>query len=151
VRVIEYASLAKVFGRSDLVMNSAFICAITIAVAIFPLAWLLGSVGIALAYLLSNVTTGAYLLFVYKKILKARLNDFYPWLRLLALAGLAFAGAAASSLVLAPWLHLDANTRILDLLWKLVVLFAFSGSLYGILVFLFARFQKKTVKAGQGV
>jgi O-antigen/teichoic acid export membrane protein len=130
VRVIEYASLAKAFGRPDLILKSAIIGALTIALAMAPLAKLFGPAGIASAFLVSTISQSVYLLLHYRGLLKMPIASFYPWGRLIQVLLIAFACVAVSDLTLSRFLHLSADTRMVTLAWKLAVAFAASAALY---------------------
>jgi O-antigen/teichoic acid export membrane protein len=130
VRVIEYASLAKAFGRPDLVLKSAVIGALTIVLAMAPLAKMLGPAGIASAFLVSTISQSVYLLLRYRGLLKMPISSFYPWGRLIQVMLIAFACVAVSDLTLSRFLHLSADTRMVSLAWKLAVAFAASAALY---------------------
>lgn len=139
IRVIEYASLAKALGRTDKILISALVGAGTVLLTILPLAHFLQGFGMALAFLLSTLTSAIYLLIFYQKVLKQPIHVFYPWPRLLAIVTLSFLSVMASDLLIAPAIDLTASTRMFDLGWKLSLLFTFSIILYGSIVMLIAK------------
>jgi O-antigen/teichoic acid export membrane protein len=136
LRVVEFQGLAKAFGRTDLIMKSAFLNAGALAVFAIPLAWGLGILGMALAVFLAVFTTLAYYLRAYRKLLGEPISTFFPWPRLLLLLCIAFASTGLSSWLLGPALTRGADTSMLTLGWRLGGLFALSGGFYvALLVF----------------
>ena len=77
VRVIEYASLAKAFGRSDLIMQSAFVGAGVMVPLAFLLTRLWGAFGMASSVLIGTVASAAYLIMRYRKLLNCPIR-FLP-------------------------------------------------------------------------
>jgi O-antigen/teichoic acid export membrane protein len=134
VRVIEYSSLAKAIGRTDLIMRLSFVSAVVLFLLIFPLGWFLKGFGIALALLLSIVASFGYVLFKYKKIFNVPISEFFPWQRLTIILMLSLISAALSSFLLGSALMLDKNPGILVLGWKLGVLFIVTCVLYMMLL-----------------
>jgi O-antigen/teichoic acid export membrane protein len=130
LRVIEYASLAKALGRTDLIMKSAFITAGVLVGLSVPLAWRFGALGMAASVFLGTSAGTAYYLIQYRRLLGVPLAEFFPWRRLLLLLGLAFGSTAVSAWAAAARLGLAADLSMFALGWKLASLFALAGGLY---------------------
>jgi O-antigen/teichoic acid export membrane protein len=153
LRVVEYASLAKALGRTDLIMHSAFIGSGAVLLLAFPLAWAWGPFGMALAVCSGSLFVAGYYLFQYQKILQSHLKDFFPWQRLLGLLLIAFLSTAIVGLTIGPWMALMADTSFFSLGWKLGTLFIISGTIYLPLLVLFGylQFDLKKTAARMGV
>jgi O-antigen/teichoic acid export membrane protein len=130
--VYDYTSLARVFGRSDLIMRSTWWGAVVLVIAMTLLTWKFQAFGMALAVLLSTVTTASYLLWSYKKLLSRPLFAYFPMPRLALILGIAFTSVGISGII-AQRVSLE-NLPFLQLALRLAGLFAISGLLY--LVFL---------------
>ena len=134
VRVIEYSSLAKALGRTDLIMRLSFVNAAVLIILIFPLGWILKGFGIALSLLVAIVSSFAYVLLAYRKLLRVGVRNFFPWPRLAVLLSISLGSAGISSLC-TPWLFtLNADAGILRLGCNLAGLFAIELAVYGALL-----------------
>ena len=134
VRVVEYASLAKAMGRSDLIMRYAFVGAGVMFLCIVPLGWMMKGFGIALAFLLATLASSTYILFKYKQIFNVNINTFFPWPRLSLILLISLISAACSSFILGPVFVLNNNLGIFNLGAKLGALFAASCAVYVVLL-----------------
>jgi O-antigen/teichoic acid export membrane protein len=130
LRVIEYASLAKAFGRSELIMKSAFFGAITMVVLSIPLTWSLEVTGMALAIISASISSAVFLLFEYKKMLRVPLDMFFPWQKLLYLLIISFISVAAGTWLMSPLFALTHSKSIYYLGYKLIILFIACGTIY---------------------
>lgn len=124
----DYGSLARVFGRSDLIMRSIIIGAVIVGIIMVPLAWRFQAGGLALAVSLADYFFAAQLLWHYRKILSRPLFAFFPLPRLLLLVGSAFTGTAISSLFARSIVW--EGMRFLELAVHLGALFAIAGVFY---------------------
>ena len=97
ISVIEYASLAKVFGNSKIIMKSALVGAVTMVVLAFPVTYLFGMWGIATCLLLSVLSQAVYFIYTYIKMLKMNLNQVFPLKELLRQLILSLFSAACHS------------------------------------------------------
>lgn len=104
IRVIEYASLAKVFGKTKIIMRSAVVSTLTMIVLAFPMTYLFGMWGIATCLLLSVLSQAAFYIFSYVKNLKMSLNQIFPWKELLRQFLISVASAAIIRFTLYPLL-----------------------------------------------
>ena len=136
IRVIEYSSLAKALGRTDLIMRLSFVNAIVLIVLIAPLGWMLNGFGIALSVFISIGASFAYVLHAYKKLLGVRVRTFFPWPRLGALLAISFAATGASSLCAGTLFSLDAHAGVFMLGLNLAGLFVVALVAYGVLLLL---------------
>jgi O-antigen/teichoic acid export membrane protein len=135
LRVIEYASLAKALGRSDLIMKSAMAGAGAMILLSIPMTWSLGGLGMALAVFCSTLTAAGYFLTRYRSVLGAALSTFFPWQRLALVLTLATLSTALGHLLLGARLALDQDPSVLALAWKLGILFVLTGVIYlGLLI-----------------
>ena len=136
IRVIEYASLAKAFGRTDLILRSSIVGALAIATWIIPLAKIFGPSGLGSAFLVSTICQAAYLLINYRKLLKMPITGFFPLGRLITIMLIAFASVSISGIILSRFLNMSDNTMMAVLAWKLSVAFAVSMVLYASVIIL---------------
>jgi O-antigen/teichoic acid export membrane protein len=148
LRVIEFGSLAKALGQSDIILKSSLVgCGVALA-AIVPLVKTLGGVGVALNFLVVNVLIAAYLLFCYTRILGQPLRSFFPWPRLSFIAALAFLSVMAGD-----WLHRawrwDARLG-LGAIWQMAILLVSALGIYLAGVFLLRRFFHLTAPSAIG-
>jgi O-antigen/teichoic acid export membrane protein len=139
VRVIEYASLAKAFGRTEIIMKGAALGASVMIVLSFPLTALLGTWGILTAIFLSTYLSNAYYLYSYKKLLNRRLGDFFPLKELLTLAISSILISGIVGTVLDPLINLSTAITFLEIGGKLFIVFVCVITLY----LLFLLFTKK--------
>lgn len=135
VRVIEYSSLAKALGRTDLIMRLSFINAVVLIILIFPLGWYLKGFGIALAFLIGVIVSFAYVLIAYKKLFHVPIRTFFPWHRLMCLVGISFAAIGLTSYIAGALFTLNRESGFIQLGYNLVGLFSLSCLVYGILIF----------------
>ena len=90
VRVIEYGSLAKATGRTDIIMRATVVSGAILAGISLPMALLFGGVGMAVALLIATCISFTYYLWAYSRVVPGRIGELFPFRRLLALAGVAF-------------------------------------------------------------
>jgi O-antigen/teichoic acid export membrane protein len=124
----DYGSLARVFGRSDLIMRSIMIGAVIVGIIMVPLTLLFRAAGLALAVSLADYFFAAYLLWHYRTMISRPLFDFFPLPRLLVILGVAFASTAISSIFARSMAW--ENLRFLELALRLGVLFAIAVVFY---------------------
>ena len=122
IRVIEYGSLAKAYGKTSIIMKASLATMITMIVLSFPLTAWLGIWGMSLAVLLSTMVSVVYYLVAYVKILKVSLSEFYPWKRLLLLLLVSITSSAVVGAALDPFLHIATSASIVILGIKLGIL-----------------------------
>lgn len=84
-RVVEYASIAKSMGKTQLIIQSSLLSALTMLLISFPLIYFFKGIGISIALLISSTSSIIYLLSKYRCLLKKSLSSFYPWKELLIL------------------------------------------------------------------
>lgn len=130
LRVIEYASMAKAYGRSDLIMKSSFIASVAMALLSMPLAWAWGIFGMALTVFLANCIVVLYYLLQYRSLLKINISNFFPWKRLFVLFFISFASTAFIGFSLNNILILNNKSTLFVIGWKLSTLFILSAIVY---------------------
>jgi O-antigen/teichoic acid export membrane protein len=135
VRVIEYASLAKAFGKTDMIMKAAFSGTLTVLLFAFPFTIWFGIWGASFTVLLAICVSVGYWLFSYTKMLNRSLSSFYPWKRLLIMGLASIACAAIAGTLLEPIFHLSKSNDILDAGIRLAIFFAFDLVLYLVVLF----------------
>jgi len=119
VRVVEYASLAKVFERTRLILASAIFSAVASTTLAVVLAYLFGVIGMASAVLLGTLSGAAYLILSYRALLRAPVLAFFPLDQLVALAGIAFAAALFARRSLSRMLPTATDGSMFSLGWAL--------------------------------
>lgn len=145
LRVVEFGSLAKVFDRTDLIMKAAFLNAGSLAVLAIPLVWVWGIFGMALTVLSGIFVVVAYYLASYRKLLGGAVASFFPWPRLLALLGIAFASTGVGDWLVGPVLLEGADTSMLTLGLHLGLRFAISGCLYGAMLLMMGFLKPESI------
>jgi O-antigen/teichoic acid export membrane protein len=130
LRVVEYGSLAKAFGKTGIIMKAALASMVTMLVLSFPLTAWLGIWGMSLAVLCSTISAVIYYLWAYIRLLKVGLSEFYPWKRLLLLFVISLSSAAIVGTLLDPLLHLSGSTAMVSIGLKLFILFAVDVIVY---------------------
>ncbi|MCA9189486.1 MAG: oligosaccharide flippase family protein, partial [Planctomycetales bacterium] len=130
LRVVEYASLAKAMGRTDLIMRSSFISGGALLLLAPLLGWWWGPMGMAMAVLLAQVSNAGYLLTSYWRQIPGSLHTFYPWPRLLTILGLAMSVHIASGYLMGGRLQIDEEGRFILLAAKLAILFVPGAAVY---------------------
>jgi O-antigen/teichoic acid export membrane protein len=113
IRVIEFGSLAKVYGKTNIIMKSSFWSAGTMLILAFPMTYFFKVRGISFSVFLSVLVAAGYFLWEYKKFLKKPVSDFFPWKKLLIMAGASITSAVLAGLILGRVLNLAATTGIL--------------------------------------
>ncbi len=141
IRVIEYASLAKVVGSSKLIMNSSLISVIVMLVLSFPLTKLFGIAGMAYVVLLSNIVPSFYLLFRYCQLFKVNLSKYYPIVELSKILLISIVSVYLSKLILSTWITTDGNSLLIGLSLALYFGFALVFYLFIVSVFYGDRFN----------
>lgn len=134
LRVIEYASLAKAFGRGDIIMKASFITAGSLIFYSIPLTFFFKIPGMSFAVFLSTLSAVIFYLYNYRKLLNTKISSFFPWQQLLLIASYAFFGVMTSSWLVEPLLNLSNDISFIALGWKLIVLFLISGIIFLILL-----------------
>ncbi len=132
VRVIDYASIAKVIGKTTHIMKSAFLSSASIFVLAWPFVALWGIAGMATVVFLSYVIGALYYLVVYRRAFGMRLFSFFP-LHIMVLLTVysfacAFAGQWIGARILPPQPHhflslglwLAVQVTIVTLLYSLI-------------------------------
>jgi O-antigen/teichoic acid export membrane protein len=130
IRVIEFASLAKAFGKTAIILKSSFASAMVMLVLFYPATIWFGGVGMAVIVFLSVFTAAGYYLWAYVKLLKVPLSAFFPWKRLLLMEIASIACAAIVGVLFEPVLNIAESTGLLITGVKLVILFVFDLILY---------------------
>ncbi len=137
LRVIEYASLAKAFNKTNLILKSSAGSAVIMIIFSFPMTKWFGVLGISLAVLFSQVYSVGYLLLAYRKMLKVKLAEFYPWKKLLILIMISMICASSVGLIFEPVFHIASSTSMLNTGLKLAALFFFNVILYFLALIVF--------------
>ncbi len=130
LRVIEYASLAKAFGRGDIILKSSIISAGTLIVLSFPLTYLFHAFGMALSFLFGTLAAIVYYLFHYKRWLGVPLSTFFPLSKLFLIGMFSMVSTVTVSLLIEPMLQLNSDLSVISLAWKLSILFACAAIIY---------------------
>jgi O-antigen/teichoic acid export membrane protein len=130
LRVIEYASLAKAFGRGDIIMKSSFLSATVLILLAFPLTYLFHGFGMALSFFMGTLAAVAYYLTHYRRWLNVPAAHFFPWPKLLLIGLFSVAGTGAAALFLEPMLQMGSDLSFISLAWKLGTLFAGAALVY---------------------
>jgi O-antigen/teichoic acid export membrane protein len=151
IRVIDYGSLAKVFGKTRIIMRSSIISAASLVVLSFPLTALFGIWGISLTVLFSVIINVGVFMFSYIKALKVDLNHLYPWKQLLALMGFSMASAGVLRAALYPLISDRIAISAINAVIFLTVLFGLDIMLYAGLLWvtknqLFIEYRNKVVQ-----
>jgi O-antigen/teichoic acid export membrane protein len=129
--VIDYGSLAKVFGQTKIIMRSSIISTVFLVVFSFPLTAFFGIWGISLTVLFSEIINVTVCMVSYVKSLKTSLNHLYPWKQLSSLFGMALASAGILRLTLYPLISARIAISVVNAL-------IFLGGLFGLNLLLYA-------------
>jgi O-antigen/teichoic acid export membrane protein len=152
VRVIEYGSLAKAFGWSDTIMQSALVGAGVLGISMLILTWQLGVLGLALSFLVSSVACAWYYLFVYVRRLKRPVSSFFPILRLSFIFIVSVASTIIAGTVMAPFVKIEPDMGIARVGVSLLYLFMGAGFCYvtilGLSVLIRRRFMRVKQRLG---
>jgi O-antigen/teichoic acid export membrane protein len=130
LRVVEYGSIPKAFGRTKSIFIMTLVAAVALCLCALFLTPRFGIAGMALSVVISEAAANAYMLYQDRRILARPLSDFFPWGQLMILAllsiGSCFAGYWAFSRVIA----FAPGDGFVSLGYKLAVLAALSGGVY---------------------
>jgi len=147
IRVVEYASLAKAYGKTEIIMKGAVLGSIIMIILSFPLTSLLGTWGILITLLLSTYISNGFYLYSYTKLLNKPLKDFYPIKHLLILATISVIIPAFVGRIFNPIIYLSTTVSFFSIGIKLVFLFLCCLILYLICLILSGKLQfKKLLK-----
>jgi O-antigen/teichoic acid export membrane protein len=136
IRVIEYGSLAKVFGQTRTIMWASLISAAVMIVLSFPLTALFGIWGISTAVLISVFASAAYFLLFYIKRLNVNLSQLFPWKELLTHASVSLISAGFIRVVIFPMFSTFSSKSMLTSLIFLSIYFILDLILYFAFMFL---------------
>lgn len=123
IRVVEYSSLAKSFGRSDIILKSSIIGAGSMLGLIFGLTKYLGVFGTAASVFISTLMTALYFLIKYRELLDVPLNTYFPIFRLIILFIFSFVSVFLGNLIWSPNLHVGNGSSMLIVGLKFTMLF----------------------------
>lgn len=130
LRVVEYASLARAFNRTRLIMQSAAISATVMSVLAFVLTLRFGVVGMASAVFIGYLTAGGYLLLAYRLLFRQPVSRFFPWLPLGFLGAVSLCVGFVSRWTMSSILPFGSDEAMFSLAWKLVTHFAVYVAFY---------------------
>ena len=130
LRVIEYGSIPKAFGRTKVILVMTLVAAVVLCVFAVLLTPRFGIAGMALSVVVSEAGANLYMLLEDRRILLRPLRDFFPWGQLMILALLSIVSCWAGYWAFSHLIAFAASDGFVVLAYKLVVLAAMSASVY---------------------
>ena len=130
LRVVEYGSIPKAFGRTKSIFIMTLVAAIVLGVVAIFLTPRFGIAGMALSVVISEAAANVYMLFENKRILLRPLRDFFPWGQLMTLAFLSIVSCFVGYWAFSHFFSFAASDGFVTLGYKLAILAAASGVVY---------------------
>jgi O-antigen/teichoic acid export membrane protein len=130
LRVVEYGSIPKAFGRTKAIFIMTLVAAVVLGVVALYLTPRFGIAGMALSVVISEAAANMYMLFENRRILLRPLRDFFPWGQLMILACLSIASCFVGYWAFSHFLSFAASDGFLSLGYKLALLAAVSAAVY---------------------
>jgi O-antigen/teichoic acid export membrane protein len=130
LRVVEYGSIPKAFGRTKAIFIMTLVAALVLGVVAIFLTPRFGIAGMALSVVISEAAANMYMLFENKRILDRPLRDFFPWGQLMILAFLSVVSCFVGYWAFSHLVSFAASDGFVSLGYKLAILAALSGSVY---------------------
>jgi O-antigen/teichoic acid export membrane protein len=130
LRVVEYGSIPKAFGRTRSIFIMTLVAAVVLGVVAIFLTPRFGIAGMALSVVISEAAANVYMLFENKRILLRPLRDFFPWGQLMTLAFLSIVSCFVGYWAFSRLFSFAASDGFVTLGYKLAILAAASGVVY---------------------
>jgi O-antigen/teichoic acid export membrane protein len=134
LRVVEFGSVAKAFGRTKMLLYAFSFDAILVCVLGLLLTPRFGVVGMALAVVTAEIAANILLLATNKRMLGKPLHDFFPWGTLLILLLLSIASSAVASWAFGSFAYSSPTDGFFATGYRLGILFVLSVGIYLVLL-----------------
>jgi O-antigen/teichoic acid export membrane protein len=130
LRVVEYGSIPKAFGRTKSIFMMTLVAAVVLCVVAVVLTPRLGIAGMALSVVISEAAANTYMLFENRRILARPLREFFPLGHLMILASLSIVSCFAGYWAFSRVISIAASDGFVLLGCKLALLAAVSAGVY---------------------
>ncbi len=130
LRVVEYGSIPKAFGRTKSIFIMTLVAAVVLGVAAVVLTPRLGIAGMALSVVISEAAANMYMLFENRRILERPFRDFFPLGHLMILASLSIVSCLAGYWAFSRVISIAVSDGFVSLGSKLALLAAVSAGVY---------------------